>query len=322
MDLTRKKILFIGPVFHDYHSQIINKLEENGALITFIPERSYGLKFKIINNYFKPKLKLLQQDHYKKSFEALTDSKFDILLIIRGYMLDIEILEDFRKKNPMCKIIMYQWDSQKTNPFVHLTPFIDKIYSFDFKDCEENIKLQYLPLFYTEDILVLKDKPTHLEYEFLFFGGYLPERYKAVLRFHQYAKDHHKTIKNFLFLPFSSYVKSLLKGDKLNLSYISFKHMNRAMYLDLLSKSKVIVDVSNQNQTGLSMRIIEALACGKKVITNNIYLKKALLLKSERILLFDAANPDISEDFLDLPFTSPLEGVYSLNEWINILLKD
>ena len=48
--LQGKKILFIAPVFHGYESMIQEKLEGVGAEITFVPEREYTLRYKILNN--------------------------------------------------------------------------------------------------------------------------------------------------------------------------------------------------------------------------------------------------------------------------------
>ena len=322
--LENKKILFIGPIFHDYHLLIKDKLKAMGVKVVFHPERNYGIIFKLINNFFNKRLKNHQKAHYKKITEQIRTQKFDYLFVIRGYMLSEDFLEKFKEINPDAKLIMYQWDSNKTNPYDHLLDYFDLAYSFDFEDCERFTKVNYLPLFYSDDIgKLIKDK-NNLKYDFFFMGWYFSERYNAVMRFKEFSTKKGLKLKAFLYMPISSYIKERFNGTKLDMSVISLKHMKRNEYLDTLNKTNVMVDASSPNQTGLAMRIIEALGSGTKILTNNHRIKDDVLIYDESyISFFDANNPFIEPAFLQSKATHKIKNLLSLEDWLkSIFIQD
>lgn len=318
--LTNKKILFIGPIFHDYHLLINNKLTAMGAKVSFYPERKYGVLFKVINNYFNKNLQAYQHSHYRSILKQVNSQDFDYLFVIRGYMLSKEFLDGFKKANPKAKLIMYQWDSNKTNPYSDVLQHFDAAYSFDFEDCEKFSRLSYVPLFYSDDIKKMVKNANQLDYDFFFMGWYFPERYNAVIKFKELSLKNNFKLNAFLYMPFSSYIKELLIGTKLDMSVISLKHMKRDEYLNILSKTNVMVDTSNPNQTGLAMRVIEALASGTKILTTNFRLKEDVKIYSkDYVSFFDANNPNVDPSFLIANTTHQIKNLLSLEEWLRTI---
>jgi len=324
MDLTQKKILFIGPIFHDYHFAIISKLEQFGAEVTFYQERKYNLIFKLLNTFNKSWLIKYQRIHYSEILNKIKKSEFDYLLVIRGYMMPVGFMESIRFFFPKIKTIFYQWDSEKTNPFSHLVPYFDQTLTFDYHDYSTIKQIEYLPLFYTSEISKIRSSTNVKEkYDFFFVGWFLPERYEALMQFRIFAKENNYTIMEYIYIPFTTYVKFRLKGIKLDRSVLYFKPLRRNQYLDYLRESKAIVDVSNKNQSGLAIRIIEAIGAGKKVITNNFKIKNELLYSDEYICLISPENPMVPEYFLsNNEFSAErmnISDYYSLDNWINNL---
>jgi hypothetical protein len=322
--LKNKKILFIGPIFHDYHLLIQNRLTAMGAIVSFHPERNYGPIFKIINNFFNKRLKAYQQAHYSAILKQIKGCQFDYLFVIRGYMLPEGFVEQFKEMNPGAKLIMYQWDSNRTNPFDHLLEAFDKVFSFDFEDCRQFPFLNYLPLFYSDDVRVKTKNDHTFEYDFFFMGWFYPERYDAVIKFKEFALKNGYTIKAFLFMPFTSYIKEYLRGNKLDRSIISIKHMHRSEYLNILAKTNITVDASSPNQTGLAMRIIEALASGTKILTNNYRIKDDFKIYNESyVAFFDAQAPAVDPLFLASKAPVEIKNLLSLEDWLkHIFLWD
>lgn len=317
--IKNKDILFISPVFHGYEKLISDKLKGLGAQVTFLPEREYSLKYKILNTINPSYIDLLQIKYYEKNLKFIEDKKFDFLFVIRGYKLPEFFLRKFKQKNPNAQLIMYQWDSNRTNPFSHLINLFDRVLSFDYKDCEE-LHLRYLPLFYTDDIIPYISKNNkNSKYDFFFMGTYLPNRYNALSIFMNKYKAEYDVLA-YIYIPFTSLVKEILKGNIKTLKYLSIHHMKREKYLYLLSKSKAIIDVSNSRQTGLAMRIIEALALGKKVVTNNNNIYKEPFFCAENILVYDDLNPDVSRSFLNAESINNRE-VLSIEKWLKSIFK-
>jgi hypothetical protein len=314
---NKKKILFIGPKFHNYHNLIIEELTKMEADIDFYPERNYGLIFKLINNLYSSRLKRYQEKHYQKISQQTRSKSFDYLFVIRGYMMPETFLRDFKINHPNAKLIMYQWDSDRTNPFSHLLSLFDKVISFDFEDCKNHPSIQYLPLFYTNDVVqAIKDKSNAL-YDFFFMGWFFPERYRSVLKFSEYAKAHNYKLKAFLYMPYTTYIKYRLKGESIDRKIVSFRHMNRKEYLRNLADSKIMVDVSNPNQTGLAMRVIESLASKTKLLTNNYrFIEDKQIYDANNIAFFDEQNPIIKKDFLNNEDFKEVCAVLSLEKWL------
>jgi hypothetical protein len=318
--MTGKSILFISPIFHDYHLHIIKQLEKLGANVYFFPERDYSFKFKIINNFFNHNMIEYQKLHYTKILKNTENVSFDYLFVIRGYMIDISFIKSFKKMNPKAKTIMYQWDSNKTNNFGHVLDEFDNIFSFDYEDCE-NFNIHYLPLFYTNDIAEINNKQSIVEYDFFLMGTYIPERYEALIKLKNYLKTTNYTLKSHIYIPVTSLLKEiLLNKAKIDLNIVSTRHLARNEYLKLLLTSKIVVDISNNNQTGMAMRVIEALALGKKVMTSNKNIIKEPFYNANDILIFDTNYPNIPESFVKTDFTG-LPNILPINKWLKTIFR-
>ncbi|ATP57995.1 hypothetical protein CPT03_16745 [Pedobacter ginsengisoli] len=315
--LRGKRILFVGPVFHDYHLIIINKLKEMGAEVSFFPERSYKMGFKLINNLLPQQLGTYQKIHYRK---ANLSSNYDYLFVIRGFMMPAEFVNKFKELNPLAKLIMYQWDSEIANPFSHLLELFDFTYSFDFEDCKTFPGLKYLPLFYSDDVTNYAKNKTNAEFDFFFMGFFFPERYKALLRFRDFATANNYKLKGFLYMPLTSYIKEILKGAKIDRTVVSLKPMRRNDYLAFLGNTKVMVDVSNPNQTGLAMRVIESLATNTKVLTNNFRLMEdSKIYDQTSIAFFDDNAPIVDSSFLKVDQEDLRNRVLSIKHWLELI---
>lgn len=316
MNFQEKKILFIGPKFHDYEIMITEQLEAMGATVDFFSERSYNIDFNLVNNFCSSYMNKFQNRHYRKILKVIANKTYDYLFVIRGYKMPVSFLKDFQKQNPTSRTIMYQWDSERTNPFSHLIESFDSVKTFDFED-SKNFHLEYVPLFYTHDVEHYRGTSKAYDYDFFFMGFFFEERYAGVLKFKEYCIQNGFTLKPFLYMPFTTRIKYFLQGKKLDRTIVSFKHMKRPEYLKILSKSRIMVDVSNPRQTGLAMRVIESLACSTKVATNNVFFEKdKLIANSGMICLFDLNNITIKQDFFDFESKQNQKIVFSLEEWL------
>lgn len=322
MNFKEKKILFIGPKFHNYEIMIKEQLEAMGASVDFFSERSYKFDFNIVNNFCSSYMSEFQNKHYDKILKSIANKTYDYLFVIRGYMMPISFLKSFKKHNPDSKAIMYQWDSQRTNPFNHLIESFDNVKTFDFED-SKNFKLKYIPLFYTHDVEHYRSTNKSYEYDFFFMGFFFEERYEGVLKFKEFCMQNGFKLKPFLYMPFTTRVKYYLQRKKLDKTIVSFKHMDRPEYLNILSKSRIMVDVSNPRQTGLAMRVIESLACNTKVATNNVFFEKdELIANSGMVCLFDLNNISIKQDFFDFESKQNEQIVFSLEEWLKQIFSE
>lgn len=269
--LKGKIILFIGPVFYNYHLDIINELEKLGAIIKFIPERDYGLTYSLLNTFSTDLLISYQRRYYKNILKTIDFDHIDYLFVIRGCQMPIEFIISLKEKYNDLISIMYQWDSEESNHYIHLKYQFNKIFTFDINDSQK-YHIDYLPLFYTEDIEKLQvDKPI-IKYDFFTLCSYNRERYDQLYELSIRLREF--KLKFLIFIPKTTYYKEILKGKKLSNNLLTFIPLNRAEYLRNLSASKAVIDISPSVQSGLPIRIIESLGAGKHIITTNKYVIK------------------------------------------------
>lgn len=91
---------------------------------------------------------------------------------------------------------------------------------------------------------------------------------------------------------------------------------------DNVKKAKVVLELNRTGQRGLTMRAMEALAMGKKLITNNTYILESNFYNSNNIFVLgldplvrlkefvESAYEDASEDVINL---------YDVNHWIRMI---
>lgn len=315
--MQNKKILFISPVFYDYHLLIIDGLIKLGAQVHFYPERSYSIMFTIINNLFPYLINLFQKRHYQNILNHTKDTKFDYLFINRGYKIDEHFIKEFKNRNPNSTLLMNQWDSNKNNIYSHLVPLFDKTYSFDFLDSENIPKVIYLPNFYTANSYLLES--SSINNELLFLGVYNFERYQFIKNVYDYCNKNSLKTDIKLFIPYKFYIKELLRFRKLDHNLLTFHLLDRKEYLEKLYQSKIVLDVSSGNQTGYSQRIIEALYCKKMILTTNTYLKKNLndnpnIFLTDELEIIKNKNYNTNYDYNIL--------IYSIENWIKTIFSE
>ena len=95
-------------------------------------------------------------------------------------------------------------------------------------------------------------------------------------------------------------------------------------YLRQLSASRCVVDICQQNQTGLTRRPLEALFYQKKLITNNPHIKEYNFYNPANILILQE-TPDIRQikEFMARPMAEIPESIrrqYDINQWIDQFL--
>ncbi|WP_400262018.1 hypothetical protein ACFX5U_20945 [Sphingobacterium sp. SG20118] len=250
--------------------------------------------------------------------KELDQVEFDYLFVIKGYKMPVEFLDLFRKKYPKAVMIMHQWDSERNNPFSHLLAKFDKVFSFDPVDLKKYPQLEYLPNFYLEDIYT--GSKCAIQYDILFLASYLPERLQILSTLNDFASKNRLKLKAILIMPFTTYFKELIKGNYIDLSFIKFSPLCRSEYLKLFWASKIIFDMGSKTQTGMSQRTIETIECGKKLLTNNTYIKDEEIFNEDQVFIVSDALSSEIISFVEKPFI-PRNTGYSLQSWISRIFR-
>ena len=86
----------------------------------------------------------------------------------------------------------------------------------------------------------------------------------------------------------------------------------------------MLLDLTRENQTGLSFRIFEAMALKKKIITNNPTVKDYDFYNPENILIIDDDLLNISSSFFEGSYQELSPEVYrkyTLESWVETVFS-
>lgn len=175
-----------------------------------------------------------------------------------------------------------------------------KIFTFNQRD-QLKFSLQYLPQFYnmfSKKIEELKDET--IDIYFLGFDkgrshllNELKESLSEFKCFFKIVNDHNHLI---------TYTENIIN----------------------IQKSKCILDITQVNQEGLSLRPLEAIAFNKKLITNNLNIVNYEFYKKENIFIIGRDSLSNLKNFLNSDFIKidyVIKQKHDVNTWINSFKK-
>ena len=104
---------------------------------------------------------------------------------------------------------------------------------------------------------------------------------------------------------------------------LSTMPMSAADVARITSQSRAVLDVEHPRQRGLTMRTIETLLAGNKLLTTNNHLLDCDLYDASRAQIIDRNAPRIDPAFLDQavkPISQELRDRYSCEAWAKELI--
>jgi len=312
-----KRILIIGVKFYHYNDEIIGKLRKRGADVVFFYERDITIRHALIDAFWPHRMDKWQEKHYGKILNAIRGQYFDYLLVIRGYKMPVSFSGAVRRISPGIKTILYQWDSLNNWNYLNVMQEFDRVYTFDYMDAED-LNIKYIPTFHTDEFSDML--PVRSKYDMFFFGNYTFERYQQMQKIIDFAEANGYKLKTHLFLSYKRYIRERTRGIKIERDKVAFYRMNKANYLKLFNDSNIIVDITTETQSGLSMRVLDTLAAGKKLITNNRHIMKESFYNPEQIHIVNPADFDIPGSFFKEETFEKIN--HSMDTWIDKIFAD
>ena len=234
-----------------------------------------------------------------------------VILFDFGYVPGIE--HYIHRINPSCRVCLYYWNIMKSSSKGYQKfAYKQNIYATDKNDCQK-YGLLYQSIFYVpQDI---QREKTFKEPEKLFFFGLDKGRGPFLLRLKKqleafgiccditvFSESHCRKYKNAI-------------TDILADQMISYKE-----YCSRLSKCGILLDLNQDGQTALSMRVMEAIFFEKKLITFNKDIATYDFYDENNIFIMGSKQTDGKEllAFIKKPFRSYEKEVlyqYSYENW-------
>lgn len=169
-----------------------------------------------------------------------------------------------------------------------------EISTFDAGDAERYGQKLYSQFFrMRQDLSVVKE-----EWDF-YFIGYEKSRRAKIAELREKLKG------------FRTYFKVVHKASE-SLTY--------SQNIENIKKAKCIIEIVQEGQKGMTLRPLEAMAFGKKLLSNNKSLKDSDFYNKNNIFIFGVDDISGIGDFMSSPYVPVDDEImrkYDLNTWLN-----
>lgn len=308
-------VLFVGMRFNNYEVKIKEAFESQGYFVDLVYDKpkSYIVPARFLS---KTTIQRKNYQYQNRILKKHRNKKYDVVFIIVGRNLSEKFLRTVKKND--IKIIVYLWDDvARVENFELLQKYSDKIISFDKDDCAK-YGFEFLPLFYLNDFYQeVIDSPRKYD----IYGVYWNHSDRIKILNSIISQSTGKSLFFYVFVDIFFFFKVLFR--KKNIIQYSFHLMPYMKNVKNMKASKAILDIQFPSQKGLTIRTIEALGSGCKVITTNESVKQYDFYNPQNILVINRINPVINWDILESPYQKIDENIrkkYSISNWCNIVL--
>ena len=234
-------------------------------------------------------------------------------IVIEGTVVFEPFIKKLRERFPKEDILFFYSNIIKDPASVHpsvLNKYDVKAYSWDKADCDSYGLAYCKPSF---DVSIMPQL-SEINYDVCFIGAD-KGRYKIIrdLRaiFDKYHfKSYIRVTPDFKFLKrLHSYYSDSIPYDE---------------YLRVVSSSKCIIDLVQKGQIGTTMRVMEALFSGKKLISNNVHLAEYDFYHPDNIFILGKDDDRDIYGFLMKdykPIDRKILYEYTTDYWLNNILN-
>ncbi len=247
----------------------------------------------------------------------------DQILVLNPDTFDLSTLVQIKKQSD--RLITYLYDSLERVPVdQEKLKLFDKIFSFDIADIEKYGFEKLTNYIYLPHVSCDTQKPetdlfyiTSYDNKRIAFIKLLTKRLLELQLKFQIIVIGKKSWKYQL--------KNLFISIPENLHIVfSIKKISHTKLPDYYRKSRVLLDLTRENQYGLSFRVFEAMALEKKIITDNEMIKNYDFYNPNNILVLNETCSNLQKSFFKTPYKKIPEEIYhkyTLDHWINMVFK-
>ena len=300
------------PFYFDYQEKIFRCLKEKGANVFLINENvcEQSLWIKIISIYRKKRYGKILEEYYMKKFRPMPDM-MDYILVIKGSTLDGKKIDFLKNKYPNAKFIMYQWDSVAVFPKAEkIAHYFDCCYTFDPDDAK-HYGWKYRALFFDPGQCCFDYQR---KIDFAYICSLHSERAKLHQELKELAEKKQLVFYDYLFTNRWSYFRQkYIKKNKnfdIKRKDVKFVSLSEKDLSNIYNQSKCLIDYKFPWQKGLTIRSIESVGHGCKLITNNELIKNEDFYDPKNIYVYNINDFDIPLDFLESGYQRVSEEIY------------
>ena len=316
--------LFIGASFFGYAREIVSQLDSRGHRTIWFEDRpGTDTLTKALVRLSSALIAGKIEAYFNGIIEQLRGQPIRDVFVIKGEAVTVSVVRRLRAAFPKARFTLYFWDSYRNMPkgTEAKVDLFDRAFTFDPVDAEADHRLTYRPLFHLKEFTALAERVRDID--ILFIGTAHSDRYDVLKRIETAIPTGYGFTKLLYYPSRSLYqIKRVLRPSQWRSTPpdVIFKPLQKPAVLALIARAKVIVDVERPVQTGYTIRTIEAVAAGRKLITTNPRIRDADFYRSANHLYIDRHNPRIDADFLDGPVEVIPHHIirrYDVDGWLN-----
>lgn len=291
-------------VSEEYLKEILEELKKNFNKVYILDNeldnQNKNISYKIFREFTN---KMSNKNFFKRLFfnyrlnliNGVLEKyrKIDYFFVIGNTEFSIYFLKNLKEINPNIKFILFLWDKLEYSHWKSKTEYFDYIFSYDRVDAQKN-NFMFRPTFFINKCL--ENIPQEKEYALSYVGALRDrKRYEYI----KYLKEY--LIENGLKVFFKLYVDKNMKKnlpENYDKDLIITERISYLENLEILKKSKVVLDIKYKEQNGLTLRTYEALAAEIKLITDNEDIRNYDFYNEDNIKVINNIN-DIEKISLD-----------------------
>lgn len=324
---TSRRALLVCAPFFSYHVDISNALETEGFATTWLSDRAsdrflYKLGMRVTPRF----IAALSTQHFLARLGAIEDGPVEHVLVVKGEAVSRRAVATIRRRWPSAKLHLYLWDgSENARNAQSLAPRFDSVATFDPEDARR-FGWVHRPLFARSARLAAGAQSSEKTHDWAFIGTLHSDRHRVIDR----LRRRNPELRGFVygFVPGTPLLVARKLTDwtlwRTPHDTVSAKPMSAAEMVEVISRSRAVLDVEHPMQRGLTMRTIETLLSGTKLITTNPHVLASDLYDPSRVHLISRATPYVPQRFLFSAFKPiPTETVarYGLARWVRDVLE-
>jgi hypothetical protein len=324
---SKFSVLLFCPKFFNYEFHIKSELENLGADVTFYDERpGNNVRDKLLLR-INPRLVQKKINNYYKGI--LTHlATYDYVLVVNREAMPTWFLKELRDRNKTAKMILYMWDSLSNKKLGSKDlGFFNESYTFDWNDSVNIKEFSFLPLFYINQYAEISNDQRNLKYDLSFVGSVHGKRYELISKLLKNTNIDLERVFVYLYMPskWMFYFRKLFVSEFRLAKYdeFNFESLPLETLLNVIRNSRIIIDIQNPNQSGLTMRTIEMIGAQKKIVTTNKSIVNYDFFHENNIYVLDHDNLEIPADFIDSDYYILPDYIYqkySLKSWLTQLI--
>jgi hypothetical protein len=330
-----RSILLLTVPMDGYESELIKALEKRGFCVDWfrgaakISKADLSLMQRLIRtlvedlkiSFLERFLDDIEEKIYGNRISKLRD-KYDVIFDFAGKARP-NCLRNLRRKYS-CEFILFLWDDLKHNKLARKSiTFFNKVYTFSKNDAR-NFNLRYRPNFFLSNYLY-RNEPKQID---VFYRGTARNRQRSIIlsglinAFFNYEIDVSLLVKG-------GYIRNYFKVTDGNFfkMYCTKNRLSGAEMAEKSKRARVLLDIAFDNQSGLGLRPIEALAANCKIVTTNRSILDYDIYNSSNSFLLkkDFSNIEDLKKFLTIPLEVPSQKIiykYSVEGFVDDLFYD